>query len=328
MKKQKNLLVTGISLAILSGCGGGSSDSDSLDDASATRLKGTAATGAAIANQPVIAKCADGTGFLSSVVTDTDGEWSGDIGENALPCALKVNSPLLNSDLYSFASSFGTVNITPLTNLVVARAAATSPEDWFSRTDISLSQSQLDAATSSLTSALYSSGFDLPSGNPVTTDFDIGDDWDEVLDDLLASIENSGSFDGYSTLLTNFLEGNNTLPVYVDSDIDYDDDYSDIIQDLDGYTAGYDLTISTYVDETASPVVSFIEKTMKPNSKSEFCVDDLYDDLKDSSGAYTWELVSCSFSGNSGEIRTKTVINVNGFNSTINQRTTYVYSKR
>lgn len=324
MKKLASCLVLGVSAVTLTGCGSsGGSDSDD------TKLRGTAATGAAIQNQEVTAKCADGTGFVSPVFTNSKGEWAGEIGENVLPCALKINSPLLGSNLYSFANSLGTVNITPLTNMVVARATSATPDTWFNGADINISQSQFDAAINSLTSALNSSGFKLPKGNPVTTGFDIGDDWDEVLDDLLASIENSGTFNNYGALLTNFLEGNNSIPLYVDSDDDddfgddYDDGDSNPDYDLGDYTGGYDLTITTYMENT-SPVATVIEDTLKPNSKSEFCVEDLYDDLKDGNGAYSWDMVSCTFSGNVGEIRMTTTIA--GY--TLNYRTTYEYSKR
>ncbi|WP_417595230.1 hypothetical protein [Oceanospirillum sp.] len=322
MNKQKNLLIAGIGLAVLSGCGGSSTD----DDASATRLKGTAATGAAIANQTVTAKCADGTGFLNSVVTDAYGEWSGDIGENALPCALKVNSPLLESNLYSFASSFGIVNITPLTNLVVARAASTSPDDWFNRADINISQIQLDAAMSSLTSALNNSDFSLPEGNPITTDFDIGDDWDEVLDDLQAAISNSSGFQSYSSLLVHFLEGNNTLPIYVDSDAEHVGD-GGIDYDSDDYTPGYKLDITTYVDNVA-PYISTVNDTYKPNSESVFCSAQLYDLVKSESvSSYDWEITDCAFADGAGETRTTATININGITQTTKYHTTYLYTK-
>lgn len=178
---------------MLSGCGGGSGNSTT--PAAASTLTGTAATGAAIQNGIVTAKCSDGTGFTNPVTSDSNGKWTGTLNNaSALPCALEVVYGTPAQKLHSYATSTGTVNITPLTDLALALAISQDPATWFtgfSGTPIT----NLSAQTSALLSSLATKGFDIPStsANPFTTAFNANHTgWDRMLDQLQLALSNGG----------------------------------------------------------------------------------------------------------------------------------------
>src|SRR5690606_5552949 len=122
-----------------------SSSAASSDPLPTQMITGTAAIGAPIVGGTVIARCANGRGFEGNqaVMTQSDGSFTGDIEVGALPCALQVTydmevyDPVLDiyvqeqGALHSFVSEFGVVNITPLTDLIVANASNLLPRDWF-----------------------------------------------------------------------------------------------------------------------------------------------------------------------------------------------------
>ena len=339
MKKLAAYALIGLTATALVGCFG--DDDDDNEGSSNTTLEGTAATGAAIANETITAKCSDGSGFLSTVTTDAHGEWEGEVANGVLPCALKISSSVLGSSLYSFAETSGTVNITPLTNMVIARATSMSPDDWFGGASIVIDETAFDNAMSSLTSSLTSAGFTLPAGDPITTDFDIGDDWDQVLDDFMASIDGSSAFASYAALLTTFLEGTDTLPSFVDAsggdsggvdsgsgDSDSGGGDSGGDSDSGGGTSGnYNLQITTTVSNLGSPVVTTLEDVPKPETQSAFCSADQYEQFQNSAEGvdYTWEIVSCSFSGNEGNITAKASFTVSGFSTSLDYTVNYLY---
>lgn len=201
-------LATGAAL-ILSGCGG-DSDSDPVYVApSKPALSGTAAVGAAITGATVEAKCADGSGFSTSpVTTDANGNWRGVIDSAALPCALEVTGGTPSSTLYSYASSTGIVNITPLTTLALAQATSSVPADWFANFD----GTPVDVTTAAeqLMDALEDAGFTLPSGgNAFNTPFVAdGTGWDGLLDDLKEAITEDPALNDLDDLVTLVKDGN------------------------------------------------------------------------------------------------------------------------
>ena len=119
---------------LLSGCGSssGSSSSDAqptpgnptTPEAPVTTqtVSGTAAIGAAITDGTVTAVCSDGSSFTESVTTDANGNWSGEVADGAMPCALQVTGGNPPVTLHSYVAAPGTVNITPLTDLIMASA--------------------------------------------------------------------------------------------------------------------------------------------------------------------------------------------------------------
>lgn len=190
-----------------------SSTSSSSSSQAKVVLSGVAATGAAIGNAPVVAKCANGLGFAQSVTTNAQGAFSGEVNANSLPCALKVSSPSIT--LYSYALAAGVVNITPLTDLIIANASALDPSVWYASNNWQLVESALLLAQTNFQTIMLANGYTLPQGvfNPFNTAFIIGDLWDQLLDQLQAAIDGSVNLKSYADLLALLKDGNiNALP--------------------------------------------------------------------------------------------------------------------
>lgn len=196
-------LLAGVML-VLSGCGGSGGGSKS------PTLSGTAAVGAAIVSGTVMARCSDSSSFTEAVTTDANGRWSGTLTSGVLPCALRVSGGSPAVTLHSYASSAGTVNITPLTDLTLALATGQNPADWFNSFDGT--PLDLSAATGELLDALTDAGFSVPStGNPFATVFAAnGSGWDGLLDDLQQAIEDDPALANYDALLALVKDGNLT----------------------------------------------------------------------------------------------------------------------
>src|SRR5437868_5414353 len=111
-----------LTVTLLAGCGGGGSTPQTPAFAGVT-LTGTAATGAALAGAKVEAKC----GSLSGTATSAaDGSYTLKVDNAALPCLLRAASADAATVLHSVAEGSGaaaaTANITPVTELVIAKA--------------------------------------------------------------------------------------------------------------------------------------------------------------------------------------------------------------
>ncbi len=116
-------LVTAALLVAACGGGGGSVSST-------LQLSGTAATGLAIAGKTVEAKCASSSGTATSAI---DGSYSISVSGGTLPCVLRVTAAD-GTVLHAVAQGSGssaTVNITPLSELMLARLADKRPADFF-----------------------------------------------------------------------------------------------------------------------------------------------------------------------------------------------------
>lgn len=197
-----------ISLAVsatlaLGGCGGGSGGG-----AKAPTLSGTAAVGAAIAGGTVTARCADGNTFTEVVTTDASGNWTGTLTSGTMPCALQITGGNPPDTLYSYASSTGTVNITPLTTLALAQATGQTPADWFNA--FSGTPVDITSAANEVLAALTDAGFVVPgSGNPFTTPFVAdGSGWDGLLDDLRQAIDEDPALADLDALVALVKDGN------------------------------------------------------------------------------------------------------------------------
>ena len=195
-------LCTAISSIGLSACHNDHDDStpnnNSGNNNGMVTLSGTAATGAALKNASVTASCNNNTGFSQPVSTDANGQWSGQVITANLPCALQAKTPDLA--LHSYAVAAGNVNITPLTDLGIAKISRKQPTDWFKQYQILL-ESQLKTTLDELSQQLASKNYVLPAQfNLLTTSFKVGDAFDKVLDVFAAAI-NASSLKTYNALL-------------------------------------------------------------------------------------------------------------------------------
>jgi hypothetical protein len=178
-------------------------------------LNGVAAVGAPIANATIIAKCANNAGFTQTVTTNSQGSFSGTVAANALPCALQVTYGTPSKSLHSYALTAGIVNITPLTDLIIANASTFDPSAWFASSNWQLTQNILTQTTTNFKTSLTNAGYSLPQGtfDPFAVTFAIGDIWDQLLDQLQAAITASSSLNTYADLIALVKDGNlNTLP--------------------------------------------------------------------------------------------------------------------
>lgn len=146
-----------LAVVALAGCGGGGDNAAATPTPpvtpSALTLTGTAATGRAVAGGAIAAKCASGTG---SATTNADGSYTVSVSGGALPCIVKVtgaDGKVLHSVAEGSGSS-ATVNISPLTELIVAQAAGGSAASLFSSFDAAAQAKLTSAALASATTAV------------------------------------------------------------------------------------------------------------------------------------------------------------------------------
>lgn len=177
-------------LMALTACGGG--DADLNTAAPAATLTGLAATGAAIPNADVTARCVAGDPLAGK--TDANGVFTLTLSAtHTAPCMLEVVNG--TSRLYSFATEAGRVNITPATDLVVANALKGNPADVFAgfgKETASDIRSGLDAAKTYVKAQLKAvTGADYAT-DPITDALVVGDANDKVLDALAKALGDAG----------------------------------------------------------------------------------------------------------------------------------------
>lgn len=191
----------------LAGCGGGG-DGDTPATPpntapAALTLRGTAATGAALVNAPVQARCQGGDGTATTLA---DGSYTvSNLPAGAsLPCVLKVTGPA--GPMFSLATGSGrsaSANITPVTTLVVAHLAGGMPasffDGWSTSAAASLSAGSAQQAVDAVKSMLAGVGVDLSaidvlSGTLVAaTGGTTGNAHDQALDALNARLGMAGT---------------------------------------------------------------------------------------------------------------------------------------
>jgi pimeloyl-ACP methyl ester carboxylesterase len=184
-------LISALVLA-LSGCGGGGGGSSPTVTPTIT---GLAATGAAIANAPVSAKCT--TGVEVSDTTAADGTFTLTLsGGQTFPCMVKVTSG--TAMFHSFAASAGHINVTPLTELVIARALGSNPENAYTSFDANTGDTianGLAAAKTYVDNEVQTLTGTAPAGDVITETFKIGDSEDKLLEDAQAKVGNASFSD-------------------------------------------------------------------------------------------------------------------------------------
>ena len=173
----------------LSACGGGG---DAAPAAPST-LQGTAAVGQPIVGGAVSVRCAGG-GALTST-TDASGAWQVSLSGQTFPCAVQVSGGTVggaaqSGTFHSVAFTVGTVNITPLTDLVVAQWLGALPGTWFSSpTFTGLTSTAVTQALDQVRTALGLTGA-LDGANPLTAPFSAqtGDPIDDILEALAQTL--------------------------------------------------------------------------------------------------------------------------------------------
>ncbi|EHR69990.1 hypothetical protein BurJ1DRAFT_1117 [Burkholderiales bacterium JOSHI_001] len=189
--------------AALTACGGGGTDAGNNNGnnngggntPTALTLSGTAVRGAALGNVTVQVKCATGSGQGS---TDANGVFSISIEGGVLPCVLQAPLPdggTLHSAVSSASGGAAQVNISPLTELVVASAAGVDPATLFQEFEQrkeAVSDTALTQAVSQVVTQL-TSVVDLGGVNPLTATLVVGNDLDKKIDDLNAKLAEAGS---------------------------------------------------------------------------------------------------------------------------------------
>lgn len=182
-------------------CGGSGSDDDANTPVTpvATQLSGTAAIGAPVAGAAVQVRCADASRVLESV-TNAAGVWQVSTTGQSLPCAVRVSGGNLppGQTLHSAALDFGHVNITPLTDLIIANATGKLPAAWWGSTgpaDLSaLTAPTVEKALTQLRSALALPA--LQNIDPRTATFTAAPK--DAVDDMLEALQQALSTSGIS----------------------------------------------------------------------------------------------------------------------------------
>lgn len=200
-------LATAAALA-LAACGGGSDATNTPPPtpptpAPALTLSRTAATGAALANAPVEARCSGGNG---TATTAADGSFtvSNLPAGAALPCVLKATGP--GGALFSLATGTGTAvraNVTPLTTLVLTHLAGGTPasyfEGWNASAASALTAAAVQQSVDAVKATLAAGGLDLASTDLLAgalvaaTGSSAGNAHDQALDALNARLAAAGT---------------------------------------------------------------------------------------------------------------------------------------
>ena len=193
-------------VAILAACGGGGGGSSAGvgNPVAPATVSGIAATGLAIGDGTVKLKCA--AGDASAVKTLADGSYSVEVIKVTLPCVARVEykdaATGTPQQLHSLVQVAGTVNITPITDIVVANLSSTGVAadayDKFDANEVkTYSAERISTAAQTAKATLLSKGVDvthLPDdliGGKLVAAYgsNKGDAHDGVLDQMQARLK-------------------------------------------------------------------------------------------------------------------------------------------
>jgi Bacterial Ig-like domain len=226
MKKYVVLIASAMTI-IVTGCGGGGgggggdggggSSASASNSASsvpvASSLSGVAAVGTPIVNADVHLVCATGNA-PTPVKTNAAGSWLVALNGQGFPCAVKVSGGTVNGSsntnvYHSVAVAATTVNVTPLTDLLVANMVGTaSPSTWFltlssgTNSLATVTQTQLDRALANLNAAFPTLPVYGAGNHPITSVFNptAGNSHDDMLSALQTAMRSAGVT--YASLLS------------------------------------------------------------------------------------------------------------------------------
>lgn len=283
--------------ALVAGCGGGNDD----PAPAASTLSGVAAVGDPIVGGAIAVKCAGGAALATT--TSASGGWQVSISGQTLPCAVQVSGGTVGgtantTPYHSIAVSFGTINVTPLTDLVVAQLLATAPQTWFGTPVFSaVNASAINSALNSVVTGLGIANT-VGTVNPLTTSFtaQVGNPVDNLLEALKTALANLSQT--YADLLSAAQSGN--YAAFTGFGTAFSTAYQ-ALPSTPPATSG-SLTVEVSISGVPSPAVT-ITGVPRPASQAEFCDgltnDPTFTGLGDG-GSLT--INSCSFSGNVGQV--------------------------
>lgn len=187
--------------ALVAACGGGGGASTPAapPPAAALQLSGSAATGAPMAGAAISVVCASGS---ATATADGNGAYAVSIVGGTLPCVLTATSSDGATELHSIAAGSGdaatTANITPLSELLVARLAGGDPKAYVASftPGTAIAPADVAAAQAALLQTLAAAGVDTTAvtdivGGALTAGSHTG--YDGVLDQLQVTITTAGS---------------------------------------------------------------------------------------------------------------------------------------
>jgi hypothetical protein len=185
------------------GCGGDGGDGQT----STNNLGGVAAVGSPIVGATIQVKCAFGSDLNTR--TDAMGTWQVSISDQILPCAGELSDGTVNGvantiKYHGVSTTFGTMNMSPLTDLIIGNMAKKDPTLWFSRLNSStftqITPTEIDKALANIRTVL--TGLTpLATSNPLSATFTAitGNPVDDMLSALHVALTAAGV--NYVTLL-------------------------------------------------------------------------------------------------------------------------------
>lgn len=188
-----------LAAAALAACGGGDGGGSNPPPPppGPITLADTAARGAALAGASVSVKCAAGTPTAVTSTTAGTGAYSVTIDNASLPCVLRVTGTggeVFHSVVAGTApSGTYTANLSPLTEMMVARLAGIAPASFYDGFDSStaVSAAALSQALAYVKSAIAKVA-DLGSANPVTDALVVGNALDQAIETTVAGMAAAG----------------------------------------------------------------------------------------------------------------------------------------
>jgi hypothetical protein len=298
-RRPSRLLWCSLALAaFVAGCGGGDDDTATP----AAMLSGVAAVGDPVVGGAIAVKCAGGAALTTT--TSATGGWQVSISGQTLPCAVQVSGGTVGgtantTPYHSIAVSFGNINVTPLTDLVVAQLLATAPQTWFGAPVFSAVNAA--AVSTALSSVVNGLGIATTVGtvNPLTTGFtaQVGNPVDNLLEALKTALANLSQT--YADLLGAAQSG-----TYV-AFTGFGAAFSTAYQALPTAPPAASGSLTVEVSISGAPATAVtITGVPRPANQAEFCDgltnDPTFTGLDDSGGSLT--INSCSFSGNVGQV--------------------------
>ena len=151
----KAITLFGVAVFALSACGGGGGSSSG-----STVISGTAAAGAPIIGSVTIKDSTTPTAQTKTVPIEADGKYTVDVTGLKAPYMVRADGYVGGNEyhLYSAGTSAdvgGTINITPLTDLILANIAQTVASDYFTSGDFStLTATELKTQSDALAAKL------------------------------------------------------------------------------------------------------------------------------------------------------------------------------